>query len=183
VTVTAEGRGWLHASGTPTQPISALPHGPTVAPAVHPMAPSSMLVVLRGGMAIWSVQVSVVNAGIEGDVNTPCITLQCWASWHSGTAKDTVLCMQLDQRASEWGEMKGAGSKLPAPAASAPCPALCQDCSWETLNGSFQAFLFGSCVFVFLPLSLPAALWFHMFTLPGSAVLPPPTPCLPVPER
>lgn len=64
---------------------------------------------------------------------------------------------------------------VPAPAASARCssfPALCQAHSWETLNGSFQAFVFLAAVFLFsLPLSLPFALW--LLGRLSSSVYPP----------
>lgn len=54
---------------------------------------------------------------------------------------------------------------VPAPAASAPRPALCQTCSWETLNGSFQAFVFWQLCFCFPCPSLSPLL--------GSSVYPP----------
>lgn len=64
---------------------------------------------------------------------------------------------------------------MPAPAATAPCssiPALCQTCSWETLNSSFQAFAFLAAVFLFsLPRSLPFTLW--LLGRLSSSVYPP----------
>lgn len=80
------------------------------------------------------------------------------------------------------------GEPTPAPCLS--FPALCQTRSWETLNGSFQAFVFWQLCFCFLCPSLSPSLSGYsvgsapVFTLRSSAVLPLlPTPRSPVPER
>lgn len=82
---------------------------------------------------------------------------------YSGRAEDAVCGWTRVKHGVQIPEQAG---PVPAPAASAPRPALCQTSSWETLNGSFQAFVFLAAVFLFsLPLSLSPPL--------GSSVYPP----------
>lgn len=82
-------------------------------------------------------------------------------------------------RVKHGGQIPEQAGPVPAPAASAPRPALCQTSSWETLNGSFQAFVFLAAVFLFsLPLSLSRRRSAPVFTLLGSAALPPANPLL-----
>lgn len=107
----------------------------------------------------------------------------CWVAGKEGTAISSIWKSPVFVFLSplwSWGTHAACGwirvkhgvqipeqaGPVPAPAASAPRPALCQTSSWETLNGSFQAFVFLAAVFLFsLPLSL--------LPLLGSSVYPP----------
>lgn len=114
-----------------------------------------------------------------------CVAGLCWgiSAYPSGQIEDIDL-----PRAKQRARIPEREGPTPAPCLS--FPALCQTRSWETLNGSFQAFVFWQLCFCFLCPSLSPSLSGYsvgsapVFTLRGSAVLPLlPTPRSPVPER